>query len=153
MVTDAELKVDEFDVQSEEDRLYRMRHSAAHIMAQAVQEMIPEAKLAIGPPIDSGFYYDFLLPRPLTPDDLPAIEARMREVIAADVPFEEARAAKDEGRRILADQPFKLELIDSFEGGDVGLCRHDTFLELCRGRHAERSGEVGAFKLMNVAGA
>jgi threonyl-tRNA synthetase len=153
MVADAELKAEEFSGAPAEDRLYRMRHSAAHIMAQAVVEMMPEAKLAIGPPIDWGFYYDFLLPRPLTPDDLPAIEARMRQVIAADVPFEESRAPKEEARRIFADQPFKLELIDSFEGDDVGLSRHDTFLDLCRGRHVDRSGEVGAFKLMNIAGA
>jgi threonyl-tRNA synthetase len=149
MVTDA----DDFDVGPEEDRLYRMRHSAAHIMAQAVVEMIPEAKLAIGPPIDTGFYYDFLLPRSISADELPAIEARMREVVAANVPFEESRASKDEARRIFSDQPFKLELIDSFDGEDVGLCRHDTFLDLCRGRHVERSGEVGAFKLMHIAGA
>jgi threonyl-tRNA synthetase len=153
MVTDAELKAEDFDVKPEEDRLYRMRHSAAHIMAQAVVEMIPEAKLAIGPPIDTGFYYDFLLPRSISADDLPAIEARMREVVAENVPFEESRASKDEARRIFADQPFKLELIDSFDGEDVGLCRHDTFLDLCRGRHVERSGEVGAFKLMHIAGA
>lgn len=153
MVTDAELKVDEFDVAPEQDRLYRMRHSAAHIMAQAVVEMIPEAKLAIGPPIDTGFYYDFLLPRSISADELPAIEARMREVVAANVPFEESRAPKEEARQIFAEQPFKLELIDSFDGEDVGLCRHDTFLDLCRGRHVERSGEVGAFKLMHIAGA
>jgi threonyl-tRNA synthetase len=153
MVTDAELAVEEFSGQPEEDRLYRMRHSAAHIMAQAVLEMMPETKLAIGPPIDTGFYYDFLLPRPLSSDDLPALEARMREVVAADVPFEESRVPKEEARQIFADQPFKLELIESFDGEDVGLCRHDTFLDLCRGRHIERSGEVGAFKLMNVAGA
>jgi threonyl-tRNA synthetase len=153
MVTDAELKVDDFDVAPEEDRLYRMRHSAAHVMAQAVVEMIPEAKLAIGPPIDSGFYYDFLLPRSIAADELPAIEERMREVVAANVPFEESRVPKEEARQIFADQPFKLELIDSFDGEDVGLCRHDTFLDLCRGRHVERSGEVGAFKLMHIAGA
>ncbi|MGD9891143.1 MAG: threonine--tRNA ligase [Dehalococcoidia bacterium] len=153
MVSDAELKIDDFDVAPEEDRLYRMRHSAAHIMAQAVIEMMPEAKLAIGPPIDSGFYYDFLLPRSISADELPAIEARMREVVAANVPFEESRVPKEEARQIFAGQPFKLELIDSFDGEDVGLCRHDTFLDLCRGRHVERSGEVGAFKLMHIAGA
>ncbi|MGH2602400.1 MAG: threonine--tRNA ligase, partial [Dehalococcoidia bacterium] len=153
MVTDAELAVEEFGGRPEEDRLYRMRHSAAHIMAQAVLEMMPEAKLAIGPPIETGFYYDFLLPRPLSSDDLPALEARMREVVAANVPFEESRVPKEEARQTFADQPFKLELIESFDGDDVGLCRHDTFLDLCRGRHVERSGEVGAFKLMNVAGA
>jgi len=153
MVVDAALTADEFSVGPEEDRLYRMRHSAAHILAQAMAELMPEAKLAIGPPIETGFYYDFLLPRPLTPDDLPALEARMREVVAADVPFAESRVPKDEARRLFADQPFKLELIDSFDGEEVGLCRHDALLDLCRGRHVERSGEVGAFKLMNIAGA
>jgi threonyl-tRNA synthetase len=143
----------EFEGRTETDRLYRMRHSAAHIMAQAVVEMFPEAKLAIGPPIDTGFYYDFLLPRALTPDDLPRIEARMRQIVAANVPFIESRAPKDEARILFADQPFKLELIDSFAGEDVGLCRHDTFLDLCAGRHVERSSQVGAFKLMSVAGA
>ena len=153
MVADAELAVEEFSGRPEEDRLYRMRHSAAHILAQAVMEQFPGAKIAIGPPIETGFYSDFLLPRPLTPEDFPAIEARMREVVAADVPFEESRAPKDEARELFAAQPFKLELIESFEGDDVGLCRHDTFLDLCRGRHVARSGQVGAFKLMNVAGA
>jgi threonyl-tRNA synthetase len=136
-----------------EDRLYRMRHSAAHIMAQAVTELFPDTKLAIGPPIDTGFYYDFDLPRPISQEDLEKIEARMREVVAADVEFHEYRAPKDEARRLFADQPFKLELIDTFEGEDVGLCRHDTFLDLCAGRHVHRSGEVGAFKLMSIAGA
>lgn len=136
-----------------EDRLYRMRHSAAHIMAQAVTELFPETKLAIGPPIETGFYYDFQLPRPATLEDLETIETRMREVIAADVEFHESRALKDDARRMFADQPFKLDLIDSFDGDDVGLCKHDTFLDLCAGRHVERSSQVGAFKLMNTAGA
>ncbi len=136
-----------------EDRLFRMRHSAAHILAQAVTEQFPGAELAIGPPIDTGFYYDFRLPRPATPEDLERLEARMREVVKANVPFEESRVPKEEARRLFADQPFKLELIDSFDGEDVGLCRHDSFLDLCRGRHVHRSGQVGAFKLMNTAGA
>jgi threonyl-tRNA synthetase len=143
----------DFEAKTASDQVYRMRHSAAHIMAQAVLEVFPKAKLAIGPPIETGFYYDFLLPRPLTPEDLPGIEARMREVVAANVEFKESRAPKDEARRIFADQPFKLELIESFEGTDVGLCQHDTFLDLCAGRHVDRSGQVGAFKLMNLAGA
>ena len=138
---------------SAEDRLYRMRHSAAHIMAQAVCEMFPETKLAIGPPIETGFYYDFDLPRPATPEDLEKIEARMREVVAADVEFRESRASKDEARKTFADQPFKLDLIESFDGEDVGLCTHDTFLDLCAGRHVDRSSQVGAFKLMSIAGA
>lgn len=153
MVTDAKHAVEDFEARTESDQLYRQRHSAAHIMAQAVVEQFPEAKLAIGPPIESGFYYDFLLPRPLTPEDLPAIEARMREVVKANVPFVESRTPKDDARQTFAEQPFKLELIDSFDGDDVGLCQHDTFLDLCAGRHVARSGQVGAFKLMHLAGA
>jgi threonyl-tRNA synthetase len=140
---------------AEEDRLYRKRHSAAHILAQAVLELFPEAKLGIGPPIDTGFYYDFLLPpgHP-TPEELERIEARMREVVAADVEFREWQVPKEEARRLFAAQPFKLELIDSFAGETVGLARHDAFTDLCAGRHVRRSSEVGeAFKLMNVAGA
>lgn len=136
-----------------EERLYRMRHSAAHIMAQAVCELFPDTKLAIGPPIDTGFYYDFELPRPATPEDLEKIEARMREVVAADVEFRESRAPKDEARKTFAGQPYKLDLIERFEGDEVGLCTHDTFLDLCAGRHVERSSQVGAFKLMSIAGA
>src|SRR5579884_1864285 len=101
-----ELKLEE---RTRDDRLYRMRHSAAHVLAQAVTEMFPETKLAIGPPIDTGFYYDFQLPRPISEDDLARIEARMREVIAKDVAFHESRAPKDEARRLFADQPYKLE--------------------------------------------
>ena len=143
----------EFAQRTAGDRLYRMRHSAAHMLAQAVVELFPETKLAIGPPIEHGFYYDFLLPRAPTPEDLEQLEARMHEVMAADVEFHESRASKPDARQIFADQPFKLELIDGFEGDDVGLCKHDTFLDLCAGRHVERSSQVGAFKLMNVAGA
>ena len=82
-----------------DERLYRMRHSAAHIMAEAVLEMFPEAKFAIGPPIDSGFYYDFELPRALTPEDLPEIEQRMRARMKSNVPFEHSEMSKDEALR------------------------------------------------------
>lgn len=148
-----QLPSDAPEVSPAEDQLYRMRHSAAHLLAQAVMELFPDTKIAIGPPIDTGFYYDFGLPRPATPEDLEKLEARMREVIAADVPFVESRVPKDEARRLFAGQPYKLELIDSFDGADVGLCTHDTFTDLCRGRHVHRSGEMGAFRLMNTAGA
>src|SRR6185503_16035123 len=90
--------------------LYRQRHSAAHIMAEAVLEVFPEAKYAIGPPIENGFYYDFELPRALTPDDLEAIDKLMRASIKADKPFVKSEASKDEARRFFAEQPYKLEL-------------------------------------------
>jgi threonyl-tRNA synthetase len=135
-----------------EERLYRQRHSAAHIMAEAVLEIFPEAKYAIGPPIENGFYYDFDLPRPLTPDDLEAIDKLMRESIAADKPFVRSEAPKDEARRIFADQPYKLEMIEDL-ADPVGICRHGSFTDLCGYPHVESTGKVGAFKLMSVAGA
>jgi threonyl-tRNA synthetase len=141
------------DQMPEQDRLYRMRHSAAHIMAEAVLEMFPDGKFAIGPPIDNGFYYDFDLPRPLTPDDLGAIETRMRRTIEANQAFEHSEIAKDEARRLFAAQPFKLELIDGIEDTKVSLYKHAGFTDLCEGPHVERTGQVGAFKLTSVAGA
>src|SRR3990172_8500829 len=104
----------------EESDLYRIRHSAAHVMAQAVMEGFPgQSKIAIGPPIEDGFYYDFDLPRPLTPEDLEAIERRMREIIAEDLPFTRQAISADEARRLFADHPYKLELIDGLEQGGL----------------------------------
>ncbi len=141
-----------------------MRHSAAHVMAQAVLELFPDAKLGIGPAIDDGFYYDFLLPRPLTPDDLGQIEARMQESVAADhvfvrneVPFQEGRAFF-EGR----GQPFKVEILDDLaarakESGEglppISTYQHGPFVDLCKGPHVASTGKIGPFKLMTVAGA
>ena len=138
---------------SKEERLYRMRHSAAHIMAEAVLEMFPEAKFAIGPPIENGFYYDFLLPRALTPDDLPEIEQRMRERMQSDVPFEHSEMSKQEALAQFADQPFKVELIEGIEGDRVSTYRQGAFLDLCEGPHVERTGQVPPFRLTSVAGA
>ncbi len=136
-----------------EERLYRMRHSAAHIMAEAVLKLFPGAKLGLGPPIDTGFYYDFDLPRPLTPEDLPRIEELMRERIASDVPFVHDEISKEEARRLFADQTYKLELIEEIEGDSVSLYRHADFVDLCQGPHVERTGQVPPFKLLSVAGA
>ena len=106
----------------EDSDLYRIRHSAAHVMAQAVVEMFPEAKYTIGPPIEDGFYYDFDLPRPLTPDDLQVIEKRMRQIIAGHYDFKKRVVSADEARQIFHEQPYKLELIDGLEPTD--LLRH-----------------------------
>ena len=103
----------------EDSDLYRIRHSSSHVMAQAVLEIMPEAKYSIGPPITEGFYYDFDLPRPLTPEDLALIEKRMREIIAGDFKFTKQVVSAAEARRIFADQPYKLELIDGLEAGGV----------------------------------
>jgi len=154
----------------EDSELYRIRHSAAHVMAQAVTELFSpgEAKIAIGPPIDQGFYYDFDLPRTLTPDDLKAIQKRMRQIIAKQYPFEKKVVSADEAKAIFADQPYKLELIDGLEKGgvdeyglpldekpEISFYTHDTFTDLCRGPHVEHTGKINpsAIKLMSVAGA
>jgi threonyl-tRNA synthetase len=152
----------------EESRLYRLRHSAAHVMAQAVLEKFPEGKVAIGPPVEDGFYYDFDLPRPLTPEDLEEIEARMREIIKANEPFIYEEVSADQAREIFKDQPYKLELIDGLEEGGVdehgnpvdekpviSIYKSDTFVDLCRGPHLETTGQINpkAIKLMSVAGA
>jgi len=156
--------------QSYDEELYRIRHSAAHVMAQAVLEMFPEAKIAIGPPIENGFYYDFDLPRPLTPEDLEKIEARMKEIVRGKHPFVRREVTPEEARTIFKDQPYKLELIDDIlargtdeygnplpegERPTLTTYRHDGFEDLCRGPHVEHTGQipVNAFKLLNVAGA
>src|SRR5467141_3318842 len=110
----------ELEKLTREERLERMRHSAAHIMAEAVMEMFPDARLGIGPPIDSGFYYDFELPRPLTLEDLPIIEEKMRGRIESNVPFEPSQIEKDEARERFHHQPYKLELIDEIRDEKVG---------------------------------
>lgn len=136
-----------------DEGLVRMRHSASHIMAEAVQSLFPEAKFGIGPTIESGFYYDFDLPRPLTPEDLSVIENRMKEIIAQDVPFVIEKISKDEARRLFTNQPYKLELIDEIEDSDVTIYKQGAFTDLCRGPHVASTGEVKAFKLTHIAGA
>src|SRR3990172_5750715 len=136
-----------------DERLYRTRHSAAHMMAEAVVEMFPEAQFAIGPPIDNGFYYDFLLPRALTPEDLPEIEGRMRERLASNVPFVHSEMTKAEALAQFAAQPFKVELIEGIADEKVSLYKQGEFLDLCEGPHVEHTGQVPPFKLVNVAGA
>ena len=136
------------------DRRFRIRHSAAHVLADAVMEMFPEAKYAIGPPVEDGFYYDFDLPRPFTPEDIAQLEAIMRERIGEDLPFVMAEVTRDEAKHLFADQPYKQEIIEGLDGGErITTCRHGSFLDLCRGRHVESTGQISAFKLLNVAGA
>jgi len=137
----------------EDHPLYAMRHSAAHIMAEAVLDLVPGAKFAIGPPIEHGFYYDFDLPESLTNEDLAKIDRRMRQTIKRNVSFEHSEIGKEEARRMFADQPYKLDLIDGIEDDNVSLYKHGNFTDLCEGPHIERSGKVGAFKLTSIAGA
>ena len=139
----------------ESSRLYAMRHSAAHVMAEAVLKLFPEGKLAIGPPIEHGFYYDFDLPRPLTPDDLGAIEGLMRERAATASPFHYRVVSEEQARMLFQDQPYKLDLIDELagRGEEISVYHHGDFTDLCRGPHVHDTGELGVFKLMSVAGA
>ncbi|MDQ4099825.1 MAG: threonine--tRNA ligase [Chloroflexota bacterium] len=134
--------------------LARMRHSCAHLMAEAVQELFPDVKFGIGPAIENGFYYDFQLPRPLTPDDLAEIERRMHRHQAAREPFERSVVSRDEAMALFGDNPFKIELIEGFAADEViSTYQQGDFLDLCRGPHVESTGDIGAFKLLSVAGA
>ena len=155
--------------QLEKNDLYKIRHSAAHVMAQAVMEMFPgQARIAIGPPIEDGFYYDFELPPGLTPEDLEVMEKRMRQIIGGRHTFMRREVSADEAAALFNQQPYKLELIAGLAQGGVdeygnetdeaqviSTYRHDVFEDLCRGPHVEHTGQIpaDAFKLMSVAGA
>ncbi len=136
-----------------ESKLETMRHSASHVLAEAVLSIFPDAKFGIGPAIEDGFYYDFDLPRSLTPDDLPVIEEKMGEIIKADLPFTHKEITKAEAKKLFASQPYKLELIDEIPDDKVGIYEQGGFVDLCRGPHVNSTGEIKAFKLSNIAGA
>ncbi len=151
-----------------EEHLHRLRHSTSHVMAQAVLEKFPEGKIAIGPPIERGFYYDFELPRPLTPEDLTEMEARMREIITEKHAFVYQELDEQQARQLFADQPYKLELIDGIlsagtdeygepldEAPKLSIYKSGPFVDLCRGPHVDNTQEINpeAIKLLNVAGA
>ncbi len=138
---------------AKDKQLERMRHSASHVMAEAILSLFPEAKFGIGPTIENGFYYDFELPRPLTPEDLPVIENKMREIINQNVPFIMEEMSKDEARKIFATQHYKLELINEIPDTSVTIYKQGSFTDLCRGPHLDSTGEVKAFKLTHIAGA
>ncbi len=139
--------------EEKEARLERMRHSAAHVMAEAVQSFFPGAKFGIGPAIEDGFYYDFELPRALVPEDLTAIEAKMREIIAANFPFIREELSKAKALKLFSEQPYKLELIKELPDKTVTIYRQGSFVDLCRGPHVNSTNEVKAFKLTSIAGA
>ncbi len=155
--------------ENQDDLLLRIRHSASHVMAQAVLEIFPEGKYAIGPAIEDGFYYDFDLPRPLTPEDLEKIETRMREIIREEHPFVYKEVSAEEARTQFKNQPYKLELIDNLEAGGmdehgnpsegealkISFYTHGEFTDLCRGPHVENTRQINpdALKLLNTAGA
>ena len=137
------------------DPLYALRHSAAHVMAQAVRRLYPETKLAIGPPIEDGFYYDLEVPVKLTDEDLSKIEAEMAQIIKESHPFRQSFMAKAEAVKFFTDRDerFKLEIIHGIPGDRVSLYTDGEFVDLCEGPHLPSTGELKAVKLLSVAGA
>lgn len=165
-----ESKVEKYVPEGYDVDLYKIRHSVAHVMAQAVSEHFPEAKIAIGPPIEDGFYYDFVLSHTPTEEDLKQIENRMKEILRGRHRFQVREVTPEEARELFQDQPYKLEIIegilqeqynrDEDESPErnyptITTYQHDTFVDLCRGPHVEHTGKIkaNAFKLMNAAGA
>ena len=148
-----------------DDKLYKMRHSASHVLAQAVLDMFPEAKLAIGPPIDNGFYYDFELPRPLVPEDLPILEKKMKQIKKQRQKFKVYSKPIDQAVQFYEaiDQPYKIELIKDLQSkGETEVSFYEnfipqnnkaTFVDLCKGPHVDNTGEIGELKLAKFAGA
>ncbi|HEX9717672.1 MAG TPA: threonine--tRNA ligase, partial [Actinomycetota bacterium] len=143
----------------EPDGLHVLRHSTAHVMAQAVCDLWPRARYAIGPPVEDGFYYDFELPAALSPADLEKVEARMAEIVANDRPFVREELSREEALERFADQPYKREVIEGLDetegaGSDrVTVYRNGEWCDLCRGPHVPSTGRLGAYKLLKLAGA
>ena len=139
--------------------LHILRHSAAHVLAQAVLDLYPDATFAIGPPIEDGFYYDFSVEEPFTPDDLEKIEARMHEIVAEDQPFVRVEMSRDEALEEFADHKFKVEIIENVDPSEVGsgdevtAYRNNGFIDLCRGPHLPSTGRIPAMKLLRTSGA
>ncbi|MDI6866033.1 MAG: threonine--tRNA ligase, partial [Thermodesulfovibrio yellowstonii] len=144
-------------------KIETIRHSLAHIMACAVQELYPGTKFGIGPAIENGFYYDFDLPKALTPDDLPKIEEKMRELIKKNIKFIKKEISKEKAKEIFKGQPYKLELVEEIAGVEpLQIYQSGNFVDLCQGPHVKstlqlRSGQAkevpDAFKLTRIAGA
>jgi threonyl-tRNA synthetase len=154
--TDQDIALGPEDFPSEREyRLHCLRHTTSHIMAAAVQQMFPEAKFGIGPPIKTGFYYDIQLPRPLTPEDLEEIERRMREIVKANYELRQETWDKQKALEFFSSrgQDFKIELIEGIPGNTVSTYRLGDFIDLCAGPHVRCTGECEHFKLTSIAGA
>ncbi|MCI0775168.1 MAG: threonine--tRNA ligase [Chloroflexi bacterium] len=150
------IKFKDLSPEEQQDYRDRMRHSAAHVLAEAVTKLFPESQLTIGPPIKDGFYYDFAVPEPFTPDDLKKIELEMRESIRANTEFVERKVSRDEALELVKDNPYKIEILEGIPADEqVTICSHanGTFEDLCRGGHMERTGDIKAYKLLSAAGA
>jgi threonyl-tRNA synthetase len=135
--------------------LSTIRHSASHVMAQAVKRLFPEVRLAIGPAIDDGFYYDFARPQPFGPDEIARIEEAMRAIVGEDLPFERSDMTRAEAIEFFRQrgEPFKVEIIEGLDADRVSLYRQGEFIDLCRGPHVASTGGIGAFKLLSSSGA
>ena len=129
-----------------------MRHSAAHVMAQAILRVCDQAQLTIGPVIEDGFYYDLDMP-PISEDDFPKIEAEMKKIVKAKLPIRRREVSKAEALQFYKDEPYKLEMIQDLEDGQISFYSQEEFTDLCRGPHVPHTGFVKAFKLMKVSGA
>ena len=146
------------DLSPEDQNNYRdrMRHSAAHVLAEAVTNLFPEAQLTIGPPIADGFFYDFAISEPFTPEDIKRIELKMRDSIKANTKFVERETSRDEALELVKDNPYKVEILKGIPADErVTFCSHsdNVFEDLCRGGHMERTGDIKAYKLLSSAGA
>jgi threonyl-tRNA synthetase len=132
-----------------------LRHSTSHVMAQAVKRLFPDVKLAIGPAIEDGFYYDFLKPAPFTPEDLERVESSMREIVAADHPFVREEMSRQAAIKFFEErgEPFKVEILRGIDADTVSLYRQGDFVDLCRGPHVPSTGQIKAFKLLSSSGA
>src|SRR4051812_18389301 len=130
-----------------------LRHSGAHVLATAVRRLRPDAKIGFGPAIDDGFYYDFAVDTPFTPDDLAAFEAEMRKVAQEKLPFQRAEVSRDEARVVFKDDPLKLERLEDLGADEViSTYRDGDFVDLCRGPHVQDTSWLKHFKLLNTAG-
>jgi threonyl-tRNA synthetase len=150
------VKFKDLSPEDQQDFRDRMRHSAAHVLAEAVTTLFPEAQLTIGPPIEDGFYYDFAVPEPFTPEDLKKIELEMRGSIKANSEFVEREVSRNEALELVKDNAYKVEILEGISDDErVTFCSHSdgAFEDLCRGGHMERTGDIKAYKLLSTAGA
>jgi len=150
------VKFKDLSPEDQQDYRDRMRHSAAHVLAEAVTKLFPESQLTIGPPIQDGFYYDFAVPEPFTPGDLKKIEFEMRDSIRANTEFVEREVSRDEALKLVSGNPYKVEILEGIPADEqVTFCSHagGKFEDLCRGGHMERTGDIRAYKLLSSAGA
>ena len=150
------VKFKDLSPEEQQDHRDRLRHSTAHVLAEAVTTLFPDAQLTIGPPIEDGFYYDFAVSEPFTPDDLKKIELEMRNSIRANSEFVERETSRDEALELVKDNQYKVEILQGIPADErVTFCSHSegAFEDLCRGGHMERTGDIKAYKLLSTAGA